>query len=396
MVKFIKVVKGLDIFTDGIPVVSTLKNAGILIYQLAHKVNHVVNPVNTSWVDDIKIYALSKSDLVAGVAMIPVVGNLAVLIYQAKVALGYEWPFEPRGYLEEAARGWRYGCEKHKLEIVSLYLARNPNRKEEKLRNALCSAAISSKNKEVFQLILDSRKNWSAETICHVLKSCRSIEITKLVLDEYSDLLSADQVGTILKYQAESKCQEIVEVLFERYPEIDQKTIAAALKNASKNHREEIIRYLLVKIPQPEPELLETLLTDAYKNLTLLNWLLDKYQNQIPTAAIGKVLEKVTPIITKYSKEGDQYPPIVQRLLKEYPDLPAEDLLPSLVRASRYNSKLFEIYLNHFTQLKSQHLQKILDEATALLPLMTEGNWETTVSLIRQKFPEMKPTAKVR
>ena len=80
MVRFIKVVNTADKVTDCIPIVSTVKNIGILLYQCIHKVNKVANPVKTSWTDDIKIHVLSKSASNAGMASIPFVGNITCLV----------------------------------------------------------------------------------------------------------------------------------------------------------------------------------------------------------------------------------------------------------------------------------------------------------------------------
>lgn len=188
MIRFIKVVNAIDKITDCVPIVSTVKNVGILLYQLAHKVNKVA-PVKTSWSDDIKIHALSKDALMASIAMLPILGNLTCLlsyVLEKRVLMG------SLGYLGEAAIQHNWGLKKHSYEVVSLHLARNP-KIEKKLTNALEKAARNG-NQEIFKLILDSRNDWSSKSIENALTYTTTLSNKQAwsVLRLYDNFLSND------------------------------------------------------------------------------------------------------------------------------------------------------------------------------------------------------------
>lgn len=78
MVRAIDIIEAIDRAMDAIPILGTATNVGILLYQQIHKVNRVANPVRTSWVDDLKIYALSKGRFTASLAAFHLLGLLVL------------------------------------------------------------------------------------------------------------------------------------------------------------------------------------------------------------------------------------------------------------------------------------------------------------------------------
>jgi hypothetical protein len=265
MVKFLKVVNTVDKITDCIPVVSTVKNCGILLYQLIHKVNKT-NPVATSWTDDIKIHALSKSDFMTGVASIPIIGNLTCLIYYVRNAIikfrfpstggiklrVFVDPGMPMGYLGEASRGWSYGTKKHRHEITALYLARNPNRSEEKMVKSLEFAAIGNKL-EHFKQIFDSRV-WSNDVLRDFLKHNTNEEAATYVLDNDNDSLTNEDAENILERHCsyyKKNSLPIIKLLTEKYPNMDVAVVSKALVSlADQRNSAEAVDFLLENYPE--------------------------------------------------------------------------------------------------------------------------------------------------
>lgn len=449
MVRFISVVSAIDKITDCLPVVSSLKNAGILLYQQVHKVNSVANPVNPSWKDDIKIHALSKDHFISSMSAIPIFGNFFALFYHAIHAIakarGGFIIGGPRGYLCEATRAFSWGMRKHGPEVVALYLARNKDRPEQSLKKALTTAAYLG-NKEVFKLILDSR-TWSSRSIQHALCYAKNTEIAVLILEKYQSILNSGQVELILntfsddkeKYSlvelliatypnidlrsgieqtagskdgfktldlllksiqitgehvaralekaAEKGLNENVALLLERVPGITSAHIAPALIKASENELKDTMELLLKKAPDLASTHLDCLLENAAKkgNINILNWLTHTYKEFTTTASIGKILEGATRGI--YFKD-DNCLLIIQNLVYKYPDLPAKDLKQVLDKAATHNAGLFKLYLDVFTQLRPEDLQDILNDAV-FIHGKTDDNVPTPYSERWQKVAEL-------
>ncbi len=434
MVRFIKVVNTLDKVTDCIPIVSTMKNAGILLYQLIHKVNKVANPVKTSWTDDIKIHVLSKDNFMAGIASIPVVGNLTCLIVYVKLAIAKVTDDfiigGPKGYLAESSRGWHYGTKKHSYEITALYLARNPNRQEHKHAKSLCFAA-STENEEVFKLILNSR-HWTFESLKNTLMDTHNINNANLILDQYKNALTNKnkEMGEVLRshcfWYGESHYPIIeflvsnfpqmdvscvgqaltrlaqyrntlkpISLLLTKFPGIDEKDMKEVLLKASEKNNGKIFELIEQHTPGIVGKNLDQVLKDASKNhdFSTFNWLSAKYKEKITPEQIGMVLtEQASPI---YFGENDNSLRIINEILSTYPNLPAECLVPVMEKAANHNNDLFNRYLNTFSQLEPKHLQGILNDA-----VYVHGNnddfsgfterWKQVAVLIQSKFPKMK------
>lgn len=435
MVRFIKVVNAFDKVIDCIPIASSIKNAGILLYQRIHKVNKVANPVNTSWKDDIKIHVLSKDDFIARIAMIPVIGNLTALSYHLSDAIDKArgmWLLGPKGYLAEATRAFSWSLKKHNLEVVALYLARNPNRPEEKLKNALRFALVAGKE-EIVKLILDSRTTWSSDSIEYVLKFAKDTKTANIILEKYSNILTDKQAGSVLSSFAGRFFSEdnsslikllltyypniditgvsrglenaagttggfnIVCLLLDRFPKIEETYMANALENASKEGFKDTMEVLLKKSPTLVTTHLDELLEKAADrgDGVILNWLHNTYQENITPASIGKVLAKASKCL--YLEKNDKHFLIINELLKQYPNLPGKDLEPALERAAFLSVGLFKFYLEKFSQLQPENLQKILNEAVYIYgkpdvftPTYFIKQWNKVAQLIKEKFPEME------
>lgn len=198
----------------------------------------MANPVNISWTDDLKIHALSKSEIMIGIASIPVIGNLMCCIKYVKEAIIGKSFFPPPiqvGCLREAARRWHYGTKKHSYEIAALYLARYPNRPEEKQANALRSAVIV-KNEEVFNLILNSRE-WSTQTLTNLLEYVDSENNAQLILDKDNEFTNED-IGEVFNFHCltyEESKHSLLQFLISKYPQMAIDHVGKALIDLVKN-----------------------------------------------------------------------------------------------------------------------------------------------------------------
>ena len=432
MIRFIKVVGAVDKITDCVPVVSSIKNVGILLYQLVHKVNKAAAPITPSWTDDIKIHMLSKDAFLAGVAMIPFIGNWACLIYQLKNTIdkgGFLY-FGPLGYLSEATRKWNWGLKTHSLEVATLYLARNPNRSEEKLVKALKFAGIA-KNKEIFQLILNSRTDWSSASIESVLMSASNTEIVALVLEKYKFSITNEKAAHILYYYTNaffnnnSERLSLIQLLLDTYQEIDINWVGRSLEGAVNNADCDVVDLLLTRFPnikieylvdalkkastkgytniielfrKKSPELVVNHLNQLLKDtanrgdIETLNWLLLTYKENITTAHIGEILESATQSF--YFGENDPHLLIINAMIDKYPNLSGKDLEPALERSAMLNVNLFDHYLTTFSklnpensQLKPENLQDLLNHAVFIYRDIRD--YAKVAQLIQKTFPNM-------
>lgn len=430
MVRFIKVVRGIDQITDCIPIVSTVKNVGILLYQRIHKINKIANPDTLSWKDDIKIHMLSKDDFMARIYMIPIMGNFTAIFYYLNNAViraqtrgswigGFSRALRgvPLGYLGEAIRTFSWGLKRHNIEVVKLYLARNPDRSEEKLKNALKFAASLDKL-EIFKLILDSRTDWSSNSIQEVLKLAESVEVANLVLERYSSDLTGQQVGSILEFQLGSfksdKQLELIELLLKTYqnidmdkvglslktavmsnnyniskllidyyPKIGEKYHAAALRIASNRGYISIVKLILQNSPYLATLPLEYVIKNAITNKEFLEELLTQYEKDITTSHISKLFEDLVHSI--HHRENDKELIFLKELISKYPNLPAKDLETAMEEAALLNAEIFELYLDKFNQLQPENLQNILNKATFIYVPQPK-----VIQLIQKKFPHMQ------
>ena len=77
----------IDKITDCIPIFSTIKNLIILFYQAIYKKDSLISDRNSSAPKEIHIYIVSKSKFFAGLATIPLLGNIGCLVMYAQKAI---------------------------------------------------------------------------------------------------------------------------------------------------------------------------------------------------------------------------------------------------------------------------------------------------------------------
>ncbi|MCE5293390.1 MAG: hypothetical protein LLF94_02090 [Chlamydiales bacterium] len=287
MTNYLKLVKSIDRVTDYIPVVSTVKNAGILLYQLVHKVNNAAAPLNTSWTDDVKIHVLSKDRSAALIAMIPVIGNLTTFSVNAQndaakanrmIIIG-----GPMGYLAEASRRWSVSLKTHSQEVAALYLARNPNRPLATMEKSL-KFAVACDNKPVIKLIVDSRNDWSTEGIIEALKHSRTPQTSTYLLDNFLQKVKASDMGQVLEYVLSSYQNNktvLANVLLQYFPDMPIESVAKgvhklmemAYKQYDPEVRREHLDYAFTVLKQvPNIDISKLLLlAQTHKDTTTLN-----------------------------------------------------------------------------------------------------------------------------
>lgn len=197
MTTFQKVISCVGAAIDYIPGLATIVNGSILIYQRAHRVNQAANPVNKGWKSDLKIYALSKDKLVAKASLVPVIGTIGALITHV-ARHQYNLNFKINKCLTDAARV-NPNERNHSLELVRLYLARNPNLNPEELVFPLCKAA-TLQNMPLLELLLEHAGNLSAETVTQLLGIyCQSREVAQRILAQPHDELTAEHQTLIVR-----------------------------------------------------------------------------------------------------------------------------------------------------------------------------------------------------
>jgi len=229
-------------------------------------------------------------------------------------------------------------------------------------------------------------------------------ELIKLILDTFPDI-DKEAAGKCLQnvnkpsnyYQIpedEKKCLDIIQTLFDRFPDIEDGYVDAAITHAGKAGYKEVLAFLVEKKPHLIDQHLAQLTAYAAKrgDGEIFNWLLGAYKSKITTQMIGQALANT--VKESYSAGERQVFLIGKKLMKEYPNLPGKDLEPALEKAAQKNLKLFGEFLNNFQQLKAENLQGLLDRADLLSQSKYPStNWcgEQISRLILKKFPDMKP-----
>lgn len=424
MIRFLKVVKSIDQVTDCIPVISTVKNGGILLYQLVHKVHTAANPVNTSWKDDIKIHVLSKDSFMAKLSMVPIVGNIAALLLYVQYAIFNRRGMFTMGYLAEASRQWNSSTQKHGREICALYLARNPDRSEKSLGKAL-GFACSANSPEVFAMILDSRNDWTSDSIANALSRVKRVEDAKRILNSYKKCLNDEQIKQIVECQLASLYQrdvDLLKLILDEFPGVkvpfigrllaelagrkdvdslfelllerfvfEQKHLHAALKKAAGDGTRKQVELLLDKESGSNAGI--ALVGAASRgNIELFEWLLVHYKEKINTAAVGKALSAT--VQKRYYGENDKKLIILNKICSEYKSMPAVDLKMALELASEHNHKLFTMFLDCFSEIKDETVKDIYSSAARCSEIVSSASrsqeYKQVVISIEKKFPSIK------
>lgn len=202
MTKLLNTLNKISAVADCVPVVSSIVNGGLLIYQRAHKADQAANPVNKSWKSDFKIFALSKNKQMARASLFPVFGNIAALILKVRRQIQWHSGNPPRtlykNTLVEAADP-RSPMSKHAKEIITLYLAQNPDLPQEELVLALQTASRHG-NREAFDILLPHAQDLDSQSIADILAPCASAEIAVTILNKFPDVLSDEDKNMVFKW----------------------------------------------------------------------------------------------------------------------------------------------------------------------------------------------------
>lgn len=402
MTRFIKALDVADKITDCIPVISTIKNAGVLIYRLAHRVDSVANPVNSSWKDDLKIHYLSKDLLITCLSMIPFLGNFGAFIghiinsnLSASKTIGYR-----RGYLGEAAMQNNY-------EVAALYLARNPNRPKERLENALTIAAIGNSS-EIFKLILDSRNDWSKKFLMELFRHINSLDLSEYILKKYGSTLE-DQSKEILSVAASTFYSKEplprIQLVLKYFPNANKESLINAVASSedkmSINYLFDLLNDEEIKKVIPEATKKQNLQVvkkglerlGSYENMNdlmklaaeysekVLEWLYEQFGQSInDEAVLGFILNKCTEFFSEVDKKYE----IAAKIAGAHPNLEAEHIMPAIVRAAMINPPLFELFLTTFVNIDLDKIQ------TIFVRNQNKSNAKQILDIIKKKYPYMK------
>ena len=150
-------VKTIDCAVNCIPGANTANSALQAMYKLACKVN-TLNPVTPGPMATVKIHVLNKSYLTLFFEALPVIGNLIALV---KLVRGILYGFEDD--LTKAVR-------KNEQNLVEACLANHPLDTGDSTRaDRILKASAASSTPEIFQQILASKQDWSAQSLAKAL-----------------------------------------------------------------------------------------------------------------------------------------------------------------------------------------------------------------------------------
>lgn len=421
MVKVIQAVNVIDSIADCIPIVSTIKNISIILYRLIHKVDRVANPVNASWKDDIKIHILTKGIFEITAGLIPFYGNIACLVFNIfKIAQPSDIAL-PLRYLIKAI-GLKDEIEGYQL--AAKLLKRYPDFTENEFSEAL-SLAAAREHIEVFELILNSRTQWSRNFVLDLLKTSKNEEVLKLLLDKYSTLFTKqelhdvinvgsygrpnlEKVKFLLDYYSKSDpnypCESLllaikgehknctVEFILKNYPDIDSKTIGEALKIALRDvfyntEKTSLAIQLLNYCPQLE----EKYIIDALINIPSHGNSLEVVSLLIsrkPRLTCYQITDLITNI-TGNSLEPNKKA-LIQTILQLYPEFSSKDAAQLLLRFCRVTEERgrldegFEWLLNQLSNLQAEDAQELLNT------LIFKKNAIHCATILQRRFPGLQ------
>lgn len=230
MDKFIDIVNLSDRIIDMIPLASFLTNSCILIYQLAHKVNRIVNPAEnppTCRLDDIKMYFLSKDKFVATLSAIPLIGNLYALVRNAIDLYKLFRGRKVNNIISDAVQAdWK--IQPSMEEVASLYLARYGRGMPLSKLTEILFAAQQAKNFQAYQLVL---------SVISFIDSAAIVQIIQNILPEQGN---KEYLSLVVEKALETKVQLTAQ---------QQKTVYERFANRlPKNQEEKELIDLVLKI----------------------------------------------------------------------------------------------------------------------------------------------------
>lgn len=405
MTKFQKILNYTGTIIDYIPGVATIVNGSILIYQRAHKVNQVANPVSKGWKSDLKIYVLSKNKVAATASLVPVLGNIAALVTNVHRHLSFRsqstGEFKPNKYLVDAANA-NPDRRTHSLELVKLYLERHPQIDPKELEQPLAEAAFNQ-DLPLFTLLVSHIGKFSATSISNLLSSVMHLpEFSKLVLEALPEGLKKEDQETIVKG---AFVDSTLLTIIPRFRDVSEETIRQKLQYLVKNDlTEDQLRMLLDRCGNiPDQELLEILKKATDKNRALIYKLrecsidlrLDEMVhnfNRTTFASFKTWVEANEKHLTDEQKAQVLKPihgysdKVMVEFAKQFAErngnlsgTAAVKVLENL-EATRPNLELHGFFLKTFKNLTAENLQ----------PLYKNISHPAFLALYLQKFPELK------
>lgn len=225
----LELVVGLDKATDYVPLVSTGKNAVILLYQIFHESVQTQERAKPSWKCDLKIWVLAKNDAVIGVALIPVIGNIVcaakdvicvgIAIYHEKTAHYCRIDNHMKEFNRSGVTFW--SLKKHREEIASLLIKQEYISDKELLEEIGKETASSHLNP---MLIVAAKEEWNADSLKAIAKK-NDIELLKAALAK-----SPEAAGEVMNelFEESVNCQ-----LYSEDDTDDQKAYQLALMGLS-------------------------------------------------------------------------------------------------------------------------------------------------------------------
>lgn len=407
MTKLQKIINYTGAIIDYIPGLATIVNGSILIYQRAHKVNEAANPVNKGWKSDLKIYMLSKDKLVAKSSLLPVIGTIGALIthvarhktFRVWSSLGYKI-----NRCLAQATDVNPSKRNHSLELVRLYLERNPDIDLAELELPLRRAATHT-NIPLFELLLDYMGELSADSISNLLTVyCRSEEIANRVLDAPHEELTLDIQERIV-----NQCYHDATLLaiIPRFPDVSEEIIRNKLQYLAKNPLTyDQISTLLDRCGEISDEELLKILKNATPDNCDLVYDIKECSIDLRLAEMGHHLTSETFESYKtWVEENEEQLTDAQKALvlnpiQQYRDPefvefarqfaernrnlsgPAAVAVLEQLGAWDFNFELYSFYLNTFENLTAETLQ----------PLYQNIYLQRFKTLYLEKFPELSNT----
>lgn len=146
-----------DKIIDCIPIASTVKNTGILLYKLCHKVN-AFNPMQkVSFKEDLKIIALSKDSFSTCVGIIPVIGNIVIIIQS--VIKGIKKPLHARDFFWQLTSLKKSHLPNHSKEVLLYFLKKKECHFDSDILCELIRMSIQAGNQAEYDYFLSKDQN---------------------------------------------------------------------------------------------------------------------------------------------------------------------------------------------------------------------------------------------
>ncbi len=371
----LKIINTLDKISDCLPLVSTVTGLSQYIYKQTHATQEAASPIlhGGSIKDDFKIHALTKQSRLR-FAMIPIIGNFYAAFIHLKQAFtkafGKKDADNPTGYLGNAIKN-------NNSEVVSLYLARNPEISDHKLIKNLKLAVKLGHNNLVPLLLhnreatpallqgLSTKEIREAPAIANVINQIlqkNELLVTqlidcikeadqsgaKLTDAEWLEKFAPEKSGNYLEIAADKQHMTALQKLL-KHSKINEADQFKAFNKISKNKDltllDEFIKLSPKFFDQHPEELLKQTVNDSF--LKGFERLETRYKEKISTSRLHKLIGESLELVTKdIDSKSDQRISIANYILVNYSNLPVKHLKKSLELASKLKTRHIYFYLN--------------------------------------------------